>query len=87
MKCPWWNPRISLNGLCVLAFVVHTVLFYALTGTDIVSLLLASGSRSSWLLLMCATTFALARLFLLLAVPGVLAWRIASWLAGRIMRN
>ena len=87
MKRRWWNPRISALSLCAIALITHAVLKPLLTERDIVSMIFAAGPQASRVIVAGAAVFAMARLFSLVAMPAVLAWKASTWLVDRLMRE
>ena len=83
----WWNPRLSIVSLCILVWIIHAVLKFTLAEHDIVSTIFAAGAHLPRWMVSCAVLFAVIRVFVLIMVPGLLAWRTAIWVMGRLNRT
>ena len=84
---PWWNPRLGIVCLCILLWIIHAVLKLVLAKYDIVSTIFAAGHHVPTWMIMCAALFEVIRLFVLLVVPGLLAWRAAIWVVASLSRG
>ncbi|MGD9033790.1 MAG: hypothetical protein PVH02_14060 [Desulfobacteraceae bacterium] len=76
---PWWNPSLGAVSICIVLLGIHTVLRLVLAEYDVVSTIFAAGDHVPVWMLLCASFFVVIRLCVLLLIPGLLAWRISTW--------
>lgn len=76
MRRRWWNPRMGIISVCLVMWLLHTVLKIVLTRYDIVSSIFAAHEDIPRYVFICTGIFVATRLFVVLIVPGLLAWRI-----------
>ncbi|MBN1902030.1 hypothetical protein JW926_11970 [Candidatus Sumerlaeota bacterium] len=76
-KRTWWNPRLNIVSICIVMWFVHAVLKYILARTDVVSRMFAYGEQVPLWMALIAVIFVLIRLFVIIIIPGIIAWKAA----------
>ncbi len=80
-----WNPKLGLMATCMLIIVLHFALKEMLARYDVVSCIFAAGEHVPRWMFSCAAVFALVRLFVILVVPPIFAWKLIEVLMSRPM--
>jgi hypothetical protein len=86
-KRRWWNPRVNIISICIVMVLAHAILKTILARSDIVSSIFAYGEHVPLWMALITVIFLLIRLFVIIVVPGLLAWRAIVTIFQRVNKR